>query len=142
VQIANAHAARLLHLSVVERLQPASTFMMVDLPVPLAPTSAVFSRLGSANWLPETELADRTACRHLQGEHLPLFSQSTCGAASGSLFARNGFLMQLPVVEPAAFRLRDALAYGRISTGVPTGTRFQISSISSSVTAMQPSVQS
>lgn len=32
--------------------------------------------------------------------------------------------------------------YGRISIGVPSGTAFQISSISSFVTAIQPSVQS
>ena len=36
----------------------------------------------------------------------------------------------------------QACLYGLISTGVPTATSGQISSISSLVTAMQPSVQS
>jgi hypothetical protein len=47
-------------------------------------------------------------------------------------------ILLMPVQTEA---LRD-LGYGLISTGVPTGASFQISSISESVTAMQPSVQS
>src|SRR5437588_12645349 len=62
------------------------------------------------------------------------------------IFSREDHVGAVPI-EVSAFderrlRLVFGRAHGLISTGVPFGTSFQISSISASVTAMQPSVQS
>src|SRR5438128_5903462 len=62
------------------------------------------------------------------------------------IFGSEDHVRAVPVEICTLFQLRLRLvfdgAHGLISTGVPFGTSFHISSISASVTAMQPSVQS
>ena len=96
-----------------------------------------------------------TALRHSKNSSLPCPNHHTAGQESaagsepesaanrtgitaridGSLSPRIGNAPRSRSARP------QAQAQGRISTGVPTGTRGQISSISGLVTAMHPAVQ-
>ena len=112
---------------------------------PLHPVRSTAKNLNPATALPGARKSHPSPCRnrHTARSRSAAESGSENAANRTGITARIGGLLSPRIGNAPRSRSArpQAQAQGRISTGVPTGTSGQISSISGLVTAMHPAVQ-